>query len=78
MQSIFGEKPQQCEKIKRGSIQSSFLIISLQIDMKNKVVIITGGSSGIGLALAAKYLAEGSKVVISGRNKSRLEEAVKQ
>jgi dehydrogenase/reductase SDR family member 7B len=41
--------------------------------MKNKVVIITGGSSGIGRALATKFGAEGSKIFITGRNKVQLE-----
>ncbi|MCE7862252.1 MAG: SDR family oxidoreductase [Bacteroidetes bacterium CHB5] len=45
--------------------------------MKNKVVIITGGSSGIGLALAEKFGNEGSKVLITGRNLESLEKAVK-
>lgn len=44
--------------------------------MKNKVVIITGGSSGIGLALAEKFGSEGSKVLITGRNQESLEKAV--
>ncbi len=44
--------------------------------MKNKVVIITGGSSGIGLALAQEFGMKGSKIVITGRNKTQLEKAV--
>jgi dehydrogenase/reductase SDR family protein 7B len=41
--------------------------------MKDKVIIITGGSSGIGKALAEKFGHEGSKLIITGRNKGRLE-----
>jgi len=44
--------------------------------MKDKVVIITGGSSGIGKALAIEFGSRGSRVVITGRNKSVLDEAV--
>ena len=40
--------------------------------MKDKVVIITGGSSGIGKALAEKFGMEGSKLVISGRDMEKL------
>jgi dehydrogenase/reductase SDR family member 7B len=44
--------------------------------MKNKVVIITGGSSGIGLALAEQFGKAGSKILITGRNLSELNKAV--
>jgi dehydrogenase/reductase SDR family member 7B len=44
--------------------------------MKNKVVIITGGSSGIGLALAHRFGKAGSKILITGRNSIELNKAV--
>ena len=44
--------------------------------MKDKVVVITGGSSGIGKALAEVFGKNGSKVLITGRNKSELDKAV--
>lgn len=43
--------------------------------MNGKVIIITGGSSGIGLAMAKKFAVKGAKVVIAGRNAERLEKA---
>jgi dehydrogenase/reductase SDR family protein 7B len=46
--------------------------------MKDKVVIITGGSSGIGKALAAEFGARGSKIMITGRNGFNLEKTVKE
>lgn len=45
--------------------------------LKNKVVVITGANSGIGLATAKLFLQEGAKVVISGRRKEALEEVAK-
>lgn len=42
--------------------------------MKDKVVIITGGSSGIGKALAIEFGKLGAKIVITGRNEARLNE----
>ena len=40
--------------------------------MKGKTVIITGGGSGIGKAMAQKFATEGAKVVNTGRNIERL------
>ncbi len=44
--------------------------------MKDKVVIITGGSSGIGKALASAFGAMGSKILITGRNQHDLDKTV--
>jgi dehydrogenase/reductase SDR family member 7B len=44
--------------------------------MKDKVVIITGGSSGIGKAMAEVFGKNGSKILITGRNSSDLNQAV--
>ena len=43
--------------------------------LQNKVAVITGGNSGIGLATAKVFLAEGARVVITGRNQKTLSEA---
>lgn len=45
------------------------------MDLANNTVLITGGASGIGLALAEIYLEAGSQVIICGRRKDALEEA---
>ncbi len=46
--------------------------------MKDKVVIITGGSSGIGKALAEAFGKAGSKILITGRNKADLDQSVSE
>lgn len=46
--------------------------------MKDKVVIVTGGSSGIGLACASAFAVKESKIVITGRNTEKLKEAKAQ
>ena len=42
----------------------------------NKVVVVTGGTSGIGLAAAQAFVAEGASVFISGRRQETLDAAV--
>ncbi len=45
---------------------------------ENKVVVITGGSDGIGLATAKLFAIEGAHVYITGRRRELLDEAVKE
>lgn len=45
--------------------------------MQNKVVIVTGGSSGMGMYMAKRFAEADAKVVITGRNIERLQEAKK-
>ena len=45
--------------------------------MEDKIVLIVGGSGGIGSATAKKFGAEGAKVVLAARNKSKAEEIAK-
>jgi NAD(P)-dependent dehydrogenase (short-subunit alcohol dehydrogenase family) len=46
--------------------------------LANKTAFITGGNSGIGLATARLFVAEGAKVAITGRNKETLEATAKE
>ncbi len=46
--------------------------------MKDKVVVITGGSSGIGKALAEEFGRHGSRILITGRNVAELDNAVSE
>ena len=46
--------------------------------LANKTALITGGNSGIGLATAKLFVAEGARVAITGRNQATLEAAAKE
>ncbi|MFM9881502.1 MAG: SDR family oxidoreductase [Burkholderiales bacterium] len=50
---------------------------TLRGQVRNKVVVITGGSSGIGLAAAHKIAAAGAKTIIVARDPEKLAEAAK-
>jgi NAD(P)-dependent dehydrogenase (short-subunit alcohol dehydrogenase family) len=45
--------------------------------LDGKIAVVTGGSTGIGLATAKRFVAEGAEVFITGRRKPELDAAVK-
>jgi len=45
--------------------------------LEGKVAVITGGSSGMALASAKRFVEEGAYVFITGRRQEQLDEAVK-
>ena len=47
----------------------------MDLGLKDRTVLITGGSKGIGLACARAFLVEGAKVLIVSRNRANLEKA---
>ena len=47
----------------------------MDLGLTDKVALVTGGSSGIGLAIAAKLAAEGCRVAIAGRQRAKLDAA---
>lgn len=46
--------------------------------LAGKTAVISGGTTGIGLAIAQRFVAEGAHVVIFGRRQAQLDEAVKR
>lgn len=61
--------------IKNG-IQTSISQIQYGHLFEGKNVLITGGGSGFGYAIAKKFLSEGAEVLITGRNEDKLKSAV--
>jgi NAD(P)-dependent dehydrogenase (short-subunit alcohol dehydrogenase family) len=46
--------------------------------LEGKIAVITGGNSGIGLATARRFVAEGAYVFITGRRQSEFDSAVEK
>jgi uncharacterized oxidoreductase len=46
------------------------------MNISNKTVLITGGGSGIGLAIAQLLLEKGNRIIITGRSEARLQQAL--
>ncbi|SPF44782.1 Uncharacterized oxidoreductase YvaG [Syntrophobacter sp. SbD1] len=50
----------------------------MDLELKNKVALVTGSTGGIGFATASLFAGEGAAVVINGRSQRRVDEAVKR
>lgn len=46
--------------------------------LENKIALVTGGSSGIGLATARRFVSEGAQVIITGRREQELSRTAKE
>src|ERR1700742_5276687 len=44
------------------------------MELSGRTILLTGGSSGIGLALAQRFVAKGNVVIVTGRRASALDE----
>ena len=50
----------------------------MELNLKNRVVVVTGASRGIGKAIATEFAKEGAKLSICGRTPETLESAAKE
>lgn len=68
---ILASQPDEFIQVNIGQIQTGCIL-------KEKKIVITGGGSGLGFAMADKFIHEGAEVVISGRNAERLNSAAEK
>jgi NADPH:quinone reductase-like Zn-dependent oxidoreductase len=76
VERIFGEDQQQDSPGRPNDKHHAADNIYERIPMKltNRTILITGGSAGIGLAFALKFLELGNQVIVTGRRQSVLDE----
>lgn len=68
---ILASQPESFVQVDVGQIQSGNIL-------QGKKIVVTGGGSGLGFAMAKKFISEGAEVLISGRNEDKLKNAVEQ
>ena len=68
---ILASQPDAFVQVNVGQIQAGNIL-------QGKKIVITGGGSGLGYAMAKKFISEGAEVVISGRNVDKLKEAAEK
>ena len=68
---ILASQPESFVQVNVGQIHCGHTL-------QDKKIVVTGGGSGLGYAMAKKFVSEGADVLISGRNEEKLSAAVKK
>lgn len=68
---VLASQPETFVQVNVGQIHCGHIL-------QDKKIVITGGGSGLGFAMAKKFISEGAEVLISGRNKEKLASAAKR
>src|SRR5436309_8324120 len=50
--------------------------ITMNLQLENKLALVSGSTAGIGLAIAKALAAEGARVIVNGRTEARVKEAI--
>src|SRR5258707_14665330 len=48
----------------------------MNLQLENKLALVSGSTAGIGLAIAKALAAEGARVIVNGRTEARVKEAI--
>src|SRR5215217_3206584 len=73
---INGKNIMQLSALAAGAfVLKSTLSHLFEYDLKNKTVLITGGSRGLGLVMAREFAREGARLAICARDERELEQA---
>ena len=72
---VAGESLKGCHMLRSPAARSGGSMHSLNTEPKPEHVLIVGGSSGMGLALARGLLTDAAEVTIVGRSEARLAQA---
>lgn len=61
----------------KNIVYANFTLQDNKDYLSDKIVLVTGGGSGFGFAIAKRFAEFGAKVIITGRNEQKLQKAVK-
>jgi len=50
----------------------------MNLELKDKTVLVTGSTAGIGLAIATAFLSEGARTIINGRSQDSVQHAMSE
>jgi 3-oxoacyl-[acyl-carrier protein] reductase len=73
---VINAHPVMAETLGAGDDEIRGTIGSMDLGLADRVFVLTGASKGLGFATAQALVADGARVVISARDKSRVDEAV--
>ena len=72
LKNWFTRKLERYCGIRKKVVIADIKLLSPNERLRGKKIVLTGGSTGIGLAMAKKFIAEGAQVLIASRNEERL------
>lgn len=70
--------PQPSKKAATAQVHANVAILGLNELLKGRSALVTGGTSGIGFAIAQSFLNSGSSVIITGRSDEKIQKAVSE